>query len=368
MLPDVRSIHSITEIGRDAWNACFPGELEDYDYLLAVENAHIKGFEHSYYIATENNIMLAGIPAFFTDYDLATTADGKVRDILIVLKRVIPLTLKLACVGSTATESCPVGFHPDCDEHTRIELFARLLQCFDADTKQRKINLLACKDFNEACKKEFGPLLATAGYLEVTGMPSAISPITFSSIDAYLTTLSSGTRKDMRRKLRRKNEIRIEYRSTIDDLIGEVHAMYMETKNRSDTQFEELTPEYFTGVLREMGPQALCTIYYAGETPIGANLMLVNEERLLDKFFCMRTQAGQDYNLYFISWFANLQYCIDHGLKYYQSGKAGYETKLRLKSEMLANWMYFRHRNWLMDKMLRLASPLLAFDVPTVKD
>ena len=166
----------------------------------------------------------------------------------------------------------------------------------------------------------------------------------------------------MRRKLKKCTDIRIEYRRNVDDVLDEVYAMYMETKSRSDLQFEELTPKYFQGVLND--EQGICTLYYADDTLVGANLMLQNNERLLDKFFCMRTHQGQEYNLYYFSWFTNLQYCIDRKLAFYQSGQAGYETKLRLGSLLLDNWMYFRHRNFIVDKLLRLAAPLLAFDIP----
>ena len=364
MPPEAKRLDSIAVVKREAWNACFPGELEEYDYLLAVERSHIKGFKHVYYTVMDGDNVLAAIPAFFTDYDLATTADGKIRDVLLAIKRIAPslLTLKLACLGSYATETCPIGFHPSLDEIKRRELCSQLLAFFDRDTKSHRINLLAFKDVNDVNNAQFGDLLNDGGYLRVPGMPSAISHINFATIDEYLAGLSAATRKDMRRKLKKRSDIRIEYRSNIDDLINEIYVMYLETKNRSDLQFEELTPDYFREVLRCKG--SVCALYFTGEILIGANLMLMNNERLLDKFFCMRTNTGQDYNLYFVSWFSNLQFCIDRKLKYYQSGQAGYETKLRLGSDLLANWMFFRHRNSLADKLLRLASPLLAFDVP----
>jgi len=363
-MPEARRFDTIAAIARQEWNRCFPSELEDYDYYLAVERSHIAGFSYAYYTVMEGETLLAAIPAFFTAYDLATTADGWVKKILLSIQRIFPslLTLKLACLGSFATETCAIAMHPSCDEARKRELFAQLLAFFEEDTKARGIHLLALKDINAANKHLFADPIATHGFHGVPGMPTAISRIDFKSIDAYLASLSGATRKDMRRKLRKQNEVRVEYRRNIDDIIDEIYAMYVETKGRSDLQFEELTPDYFREVLSLGG--GLCALYYAGDTPIGANLMLVNEERLLDKFFCMRTQSGQDYNLYFVSWFSNLQFCLDKDLKIYQSGQAGYETKLRLGSALLENWMYFRHRNRMLDRLLKLASPLLVFDVP----
>lgn len=367
---EIKRFDSISAIDRNAWNNCFADELENYDYLLALERSHIKGFDYCYYVVTEGETLLAAVPAFYTLYDLSTTTKGKIRNILLAIARIAPklFTLKLACLGSTATETCPIGFHPLCDEQRKHALFLQLIRFFKTDAASMRASLCAIKDVNVSNKVRFGDILASTGFHAVPGMPSAVLHINFVSIDDYLSSLSSATRKDMRRKLKKAREIRIEYRDNVDDIIDDIYAMYLETKNRSDLQFEELTPDYFRQVITCMNDRCLYAIYFVGEIAIGANLMLINNERLLDKFFCMRTQMGHDYNLYFVSWFANLQLCLDKGLTCYQSGQAGYETKLRLGSALLPNWMYFRHRNWLADTLLKLASPLLAFDIPEEKD
>jgi len=368
-MPEAKRFNSITEIKRDEWNRCFAGELETYDYFLSLERSHIKGFTHCYYAIMEGETLLAGLPAFFTDYDLATTADGTIKKILASIKRLLPslVTLKLACIGSTATESCPVAMHPSLTTEKKQEHFSQLLHFFKDDAQAHNTKLLAFKDLSKPSKALYGDILTAHRFHCVAGMPTAVSPINFTSIDDYLSRLSSATRKDMRRKLKKQRDIRIDYRRNVDDIIDDIYAMYLETKCRSDLQFEELTPDYFREVLACTGEGGLCCVYFAGDKLIGANIMLLNEERLLDKFFCMRTDEGHAYNLYFVSWFSNLQYCLDKGLKIYQSGQAGYETKLRLGSVLEENWMYFHHRNRFADRLLKLVSPLLAFDIPEVK-
>jgi len=362
-MAEAKRFDSIATIKREEWNRCFPGELENYDYLLAVERSHIPGFTLCVYALMEGGTLLAGLPVFFTDYDLATTAEGRVRDILMRIKRLFPrlLTLKLACIGSFATETCPIALHPDGTVEQKRQWFRKLTDFFISDAATHKTSLLAFKDMNAANRKLFNECLHE--FHSVSGMPTAVSPITFKTIDDYFTQLSSATRKDMRRKLKKQSDIHIEYTRNIEPHIDDIYAMYLETRGRSDLQFEELTRDYFREVASH--PSGLCSLYFHGSRLIGCNLMLAGYGRLLDKFFCMRTEEGQAHNLYFISWFANLQYCLDHGLKTYQSGQAGYETKLRLGSLMEENWMYFHHRNRLANWLLKLASPLLAFDVPT---
>ena len=126
-----------------------------------------------------------------------------------------------------------------------------------------------------------------------------------------------------------------------------------------------LTPAFFTGVLERMGEGAFCTLYYAGDELLAANLLLQDDEVLLDKFFCMTAQ-GRAYNLYFLSWFTNVRWCVEHGLARYQSGQAAYANKLRLGSRLTRTTMYVRHRNPVLNGVLHWVAPLFAAD-PTLE-
>src|SRR4029079_706239 len=68
---------SIRDIGKEAWNACFPDEIEDYDYLLAIEQAGMEGFVWRYVALLENGRVIAAMPMFLTDYPLETTIESK---------------------------------------------------------------------------------------------------------------------------------------------------------------------------------------------------------------------------------------------------------------------------------------------------
>ncbi|WP_204307600.1 hypothetical protein, partial [Enterobacter hormaechei] len=60
-------------------------------------------------------------------------------------------------------------------------------------------------------------------------------------------------------------KIRIENRSDFGTMLPQVMALYHDTRNRSEWQFEELTADYFDGVLRRMQGRSFCTFYYAGD-------------------------------------------------------------------------------------------------------
>lgn len=365
LVAQVRVVDSIRSIGAGAWNTCFPDELEDYHYLLAIEEAGITGFAWRYVIIEEHGRVIAASPAFLTDYALDTTLDeGKLRRAIRRLRQRFCsfLTMKLACLGSPCTEIALIGVHPDIPESRKAELLSQLVAGFEHYALSHGYKLLGIKDISEPLHQAFDLIVNDRKYAELPGMPTAWLPIDFHSIDDYMQRLSASTRKDMRRKLKSLEQIRIETRTNIDDVLPQIMALYRDTRMRSAWQFEELTGEYFTGVLANMPGRSCCTLYYAGKQLLAANLLIYGHHTLTDKFFCMSSQEGRKYNLYFLSWFTNLRYCLEHELTRYQSGQAYYENKLRLGSHLTRNSMYFKHNNVFLHALLRLAVPLLGGD------
>ncbi|MBQ1544053.1 MAG: GNAT family N-acetyltransferase [Caulobacteraceae bacterium] len=366
-MSDVRTVASIAEIGRERWDALFPGELERFDYLLATEQAGLAGFRWLYLIAEDEGRLLAAAPAFLTEYALDTTLTGAGKRAAAAVRKLAPglLTLRMACFGSPCTESAQVGFAPDMTADQRAFLLRAVVGAFERAARDERCALLAVKDVPEAARPLWEQALKPAGYHGVAGLPVAHLDIAFDSVETYLAGLSSGTRKDMRRKLRALGEIRIETRRDLDGVLDRVVELYRATLERAEMTFEELTPAFFTGVLERMGEGAFCTLYYAGDELLAANLLLQDDEVLLDKFFCMTAQ-GRAYNLYFLSWFTNVRWCVEHGLARYQSGQAAYANKLRLGSRLTRTTMYVRHRNPVLNGVLHWVAPLFAAD-PTLE-
>ena len=363
-MPDVRVIDSLAQVEAPAWDRLFPGELEGYDYLMAVEAAGIEGFRWRYLLLEEGGELLAAAPAFLTDYPLETTLAGPARRVADGLRRVAPdaLTLRLACVGSPCTETAPLGFDPGVTAADRPVLLRRLLTAFSEAAGRARCGLLGVKDVPETAAGLWDAAAAPLGYAAIASLPSASLDIDFTSLDAYLERLSSGTRKDMRRKLRTADEVRIEVRANIDDVIDRAMALYRETRARAEMALEDLTPAYFQGVLRRMPGRAFCTLYWHGGDLLAVNLLLQDGDTLLDKFFCMEAERGRPLNLYFLSWFTNVRLCLERGLSRYEAGQAGYENKLRLGSRITRTVNYFRHRNALVNGGMRLVAPLFAAD------
>ena len=363
-MPEARVVRAISDIGREAWDACFPGALEGYDYLAAVEAAGLAGFDWRYAVVADGGRVVAAAPGFFTDYSLDTTLTGLGRRLVAATRKVAPraFQVRMACLGSPCTEDVGLGFAPDLAAEQRAPALRALLGAFEAAAAQAGCWLMAIKDAPETDREVWAAAARDAGYQLTPGMPSAVLPIDFKDIEGYLARLSPATRKDMRRKLKALESLRIEVVHDLTGLEARIVELYRQTRERSDLQFEDLTAAYFTGVLARLGERAQCVLYWSGEELVGFNLLLHDAVTLLDKFFCMETARGPALNLYFVSWFTNVRLCLEQGLARYQSGQAAYENKLRLGSRLIGADMYFRHRRPLVNRALQWAAPLLAED------
>lgn len=352
---------SITAFASDDWNRCFPGAIEDWDYLRAVEDSGMPGFTWRYFAVVEGTNVLAVAPAFLTSYRLDTTAQGMVKRLAECFARRFPnvLALPLLSLGSPVTETCPLGFAPEVTDDDKPAVLAMLIERLTTFAREQRIGLLAVKDARDADATLWNQALG--GFARMAGLPSAALPLPFATFEEYLRSLSAATRKDMRRKLRAESAIRIEHRISIDDVVERVMALYEETVARSDLQFERLPAAYFANVLAHMPNRARCVLYWKGGDLLAFNLVLQSPERLVDKFIGA-SAAARDNNIYFLSWMENVRRCITERIPLYESGQAGYAVKVRLGSTLSLNWNYFRHLNPAVNAALRLVARLVRLD------
>ena len=127
-------------------------------------------------------------------------------------------------------------------------------------------------------------------------------------------------------------------------------------------EFEELPPGYFARVMQALGPRAFLHLYWVGEELAAFNLMFRDDQRLIDKFWGMKREIARQHDLYFISWMHNVRYCLREAIPLLQTGQTAYALKLRLGSRLVPGHVWFRHRNFVVDRMLRVLARFIAYD------
>ena len=68
-------------------------------------------------------------------------------------------------------------------------------------------------------------------------------------------------------------------------------------------------------------PGAEYTLYFVQEELAAFNLLVVRQEAMVDKYFCMDYELGHKYNLYVLSWLENVRYCVERKIPLYHAGQ-----------------------------------------------
>ena len=362
--------HSIEAFGREEWNRLFPEELEDWSYYRAVENSGLPEFSWLYFgVRDDDETLRAAVPAFVTDYRLDTTLSGALKRCADWLTRRFPRLLrqKMLSLGSPVSEICHLGFAPGTSADEQQRLLDAILAQAETCAQENRVRMIAVKDAGAAQDALWTAAAKAHGLRRQPGLPTASLDVQFANIDEYLAALSKATRKDLRRKLKSTTGLRMQWRSNLDDILPDVMRLYRSTHANAEFSFEELTPDYFRGVLREMNGRASCATYWLGDKLVAFNLVLHDNEhhaggRLLDKFLGMDYAVAHEYNLYFYTWIGNVRRCIDLKLGLYQSGQGLHALKRRLGSRLSANWLWYRHRNRVVDALFALVERVARLD------
>src|SRR5664279_6266329 len=108
-----------------------------------------------------------------------------------------------------------------------------------------------------------------------------------------------------------------------------------------------------------MGPISKYVLYWEGDTLIGFCLLLCGGKRMHYKYLGMDYARGRLHGLYFIMSLSHIDICLRDGFSIYQTGSTSYAFKQRLGSRLQPVFLYFRHRNpvlnWLIGRYMALA-------------
>jgi len=300
-----------------------------------------------------------GTPAFRTRFDLLTTLDKGVRRRLMGLplyrhwcELVRPRTF---FVGTTVSEYALFPRHV-----APARLVAALKERY-AD----EYLFLIIKDvpqssplLDEASNAHARNLLAaceTAGFVLLDGQALAYVTIDFTSVDTYISRLSSGRRKDIRRKLRLQQALQIEPvptgsgRFEIREVLDEYYGLYLSVFRQSEIHFDLLSTDFFRALLQDARSGGIVFEYRHDGQLIGFNVCFRTGDKLIDKYVGFRYPDARALNLYFISWFHNLAYALEHGLTHYVAGW----TDPEIKAYLGAKFTFTRHAVHVRNGLLR---------------
>jgi len=363
-----RRLSGVRALKPGEWDDLFPRDVEGANYYSACEAAPPPAFTFQAIGVYRDERLVCAAPTFKLVYRLDTPLQGNWRKFGDRLANTFPRYIKLPVlgIGSPLADRAHIGLAPDLAPTEKAEAASVLLEALEHMAALDGIEIIAIKDLADNDLPPLLGALATQHFTRVGSLPVAVLDLSpFANEDAYLASLSPATRKDIRRKLKGASRIRVEERGDISDIEEKIVALYDSTRSQSGVDygdFEKLSPEYFNGVVKQLGNRAVTFLYWLDDDLIGFNLCFVENGQMIDKFIGMTYPVAREHNLYVLSWMTNVRYCLQHGIKLMQTGQTAYASKLRFGSRLDKLWLCFKHRrpfwNWIFAK----AGTLIAFD------
>lgn len=309
--------------------------LEPQSLIEAFMNYPPKGFEPDYIKAGSHDIY-----GFWAKFDVLTSANGSLKAISDRIRkfRVIDYLFTNVFAIPTLFVGTAVSEYSLFPRGMELRKFRLALQ---HQLNKSGKNLIIIKDIPSdsplLSEQENSSSKALIHYLEkndfivLTGQALAYIPITFDSMEGYLSKFDSKRRNDLKRKIKSQLEVKKEILDTGSNFFNEnnvrlIYSLYLDAYNRSDAKFEKLTLDFFRQVLQH-DTNGKVFVYSVEGRVIGFALFYVFNYYLIDKCHGALYPDSLKFNLFEKHLLDGIEYSINAGLKTFVIGETAAETK-----------------------------------------
>ena len=336
---------STAELGR-----LFPEPSITAPLLSLLQESGIDGFNLRSIVVLKDDTPILLLPLFETRFNLSAFAEGLTKKWLKVAARLIPSVFqpRVLSVGSLVGEWSEIGIDPKIDEGTfdaACEMAFNTLQTLATELKS---DVVALYNFNQYGRLPGGVFKK---FNRVQYRSCARLMVNFNDMEEYLSRLSRVMRKNLRRKMRVAPEVRVIRSRNIYPFLESIYKLYLKTVERSPIALGAHNRLFFEKICERV-PGAEYTLYFVQEELVAFNLLVVKQEAMVDKFFCMDYILGRKYNLYVLSWFENVRICVERKVPLYYARQGAEKTKARLGATFIPSFILFKHHQPVFDRLL----------------
>ena len=340
------------ELGR-----LFPEPSNTAPLLSLLQESGIDGFNLRSIVVSKDDAPILLLPLFETRFDLSTFVEGWIKQSLKVSGRLFPSLFqpRILGVGLLVGESSEIGMDPQIDAGTLESAFKMAFDALQKLATELKSDIVALYNFSQ-----YGGLPAEVlnTFHRAKCQSCARMPIDFKNLEEFLARLSRAARKDLRRKMRAAPEVRVIRTRNISPFLDRIYNLYRATVERSPMAFGAHNRLFFEKICERV-PGAEYTLYFVREELAAFNLLVVKQEAMVDKNFCMDYELGRKYNLYVLSWLENIRTCVERGIPLYDAGQGVEKTKAHLGAALIPMYLLFKHRQPVIHRFL-VASPAMS--------
>jgi hypothetical protein len=344
----------VDDIDVALWQACFGPPREGRFWFRSFERAGLDEQFRFFYGELARDGQPCGIvPAFVFNVPMHLVAPPALAKLLDVVA-VGPFTglafQRTFFIGSVAAEEGAIGLLPGI---TLAEVAPLIHDAAMAKADAVSARMRVWKDFEAADFTALNSLCSTRGTFAMPSFPGTLAPLLPGGYEAFLATQKSSRRRQVKKKLRRGFEAgplsRHHVRRPDEAELRELFALFWQTYEKGDTQFEKLNLDWFREIAACEEAHFIVLRDVADGRAAAFMLLFDLGSRVINQFIGIDYALGEQRYLYFQLFAAAYDWAATTGAQTLQSGQTGYRAKLDLGHTLVPLWNVCRHRNPLMN-------------------
>lgn len=344
---------TISQISESAWDAVAGPTLFHTHRLQRVMEAHMHNYHPQYVLVYDRDQLVAVAigaipppPSFFVK---------KFPPWLLAIFERIAGSMFAFCGAPLTARLDGVVLRSDVSDTSTV--LAAILNAFDRLTSQRK-RLIQVYSSTQGTDSLLHTEFLRRGYAAVPAISYAGMAVgQWQSFDAYLQSLSSKRRIEIRRQMRKANERGVTVRSLrprdVTTLDEEMYRLY--SQNLAD---HGIVPPWldkgFLPALRTHLPEnAILIVAHVREQLAGFTLGLHGQYTIDYPMLGLNTALSREYGVYFLMHYEMIRFAIDNGFRASYVGTTTLDVKRRLGYEIHQRYYFLRSQNRCLDRSLQ---------------
>ena len=357
---------SIAGIDARAWDALAPGSAEGYDLYRTLETITPPGFKLGALTVRDGRQLIAAAPMFRCDFRLDTPFQGRIRALTDRVHHLAPrlTTLRIIGLGSPMSDNCNINLHPNLTPEqstaARVALVDRLMALAKAEASQ----VIVVKSLGSETP-DWHATLDQRQFSRIRSVPVVALPLPYTCLDHYLASLPDKMGAYFKRKMKPASALRIEYRTSIEGLEGQIQRLYESTLQQSAVsygEFDALHPDYVSNLLRNLGPRAQLMLCWRGDELLSFQIFIVGAKRIIANKIGMQYPEAREFNLYFVNWLKMIEFACERGIAEIEMGATTYAAKMLFGGQLEPRNIYFRFQNGVANTLTRPLHGLFDFE------
>ena len=354
-LLSIRWVSSVDEIPSDLWVRCFPPPVEGRWWYQTLELSGLESqFTFAYAILEQGTSPVGIAPTFLMDVPIDLVAPPLIARFLRVAGNVFSRLRyqRTLFVGSPCSDEGTVGLLP---EVQLAEVAPRLQDALALRARQLGAPMIVWKDFPSTTDESLQVLCTQRGLFKIASYPGTRLLLPSGGFTAYLQSLTSSHRHNLRKKLRRSKALG-DLNATVlqhpdATLREEIFTLFWQTYEKGKTKFERLTPQFFQHISATDESSFVLLQHPQTGRLVAFMLCFRIGSRVINKFIGLDYRLGDNWFLYFRLWEQAVEWASQTNAKDFQSGQTGYRAKLDLGHHLVPLNNYCRHHNPLLHRL-----------------